>query len=131
VPIISWITPSDQTNLRLKSASSLCQGAKHFFYWTYGPTATSTENYWSDLRSEYDGVAAVARQLAAAEHVIAPGEFRKTRLALLYSISSDLWQPFGYVHMLERRATYFSLVHEQYLVDMLTEQDIEIGRAHV
>jgi hypothetical protein len=31
---------------------------------------------------------------------------RKTRVALLYSISSDLWQPWGYIHMLERRATY-------------------------
>jgi len=128
MPIIAWITPSDETNLRLKSASALCQGAKHFFYWTYGPTATSTENYWSDLRSAYDGVAAMARQLAAAEHIIAPGKMRKTRVALLYSISSDLWQPFGYVHMLERRLTYFSLIHDQYLVDMLTEEDIDAGR---
>ncbi len=128
LPTIAWITPSDETNLRLKTTSALCQGAKHFFYWTYGPTATSTENYWSDLRSAYDGIASMTRNLAAAEHIIAPGKPRKTRVALLYSISSDLWQPFGYVHMLERRATYLSLVHEQYLVDMLTEEDIESGR---
>jgi len=128
IPIIAWITPSDETNLRLKSASAMCQGAKHFFYWTYGPTATSTENYWSDLRSAYDGVVNVTRQLAAAEHIVAPGKTRRTRLALLYSISSDLWQPFGYVHMLERRGTYLSLVHDQYLVDMLTEEDIDAGR---
>ncbi len=128
MPIMAWITPSDETNLRLKTASALCQGAKHFFYWTYGPTATSTENYWSDLRGAYGGVAAVARQLAAAEPIISPGRTRKTRLALLYSVSSDLWQPFGYVHMLERRATYLALVHRQYLVDMLTEEDVEAGR---
>ena len=128
LPIIAWITPSDETNLRLKSASALCQGAKHFFYWTYGPTATSTENYWSDLRSAYDGVATMTRHLAEAEHIVAPGTTRKTRLALLYSISSDLWQPFGYVHMLERRTTYLALVHRQYLVDMLTEEDVEAGR---
>ena len=128
LPVMAWITPSDETNLRLKTASALCQGAKHFFYWTYGPTATSTENYWSDLRSEYDGIAAVTRQLAAAEAVLADGRPRKTRVALLYSISSDLWQPFDYVHMLERRAIYLSLVHDQYLVDFLTEQDVEAGR---
>jgi len=131
LPIMAWITPSDETNLRLKTASALCQGAKHFFYWTYGPTATSTENYWSDLRSAYDGIVAVTRQLAAAEHIIAPGHTRPTRVALLYSLSSDLWQPFGYVHMLERRLTYFSLIHDQYLVDMLTEQDIEDGRRRI
>ncbi len=128
LPIIAWITPSDETNLRLKSASALCQGAKHFFYWTYGPTATSTENYWSDLRGAYHGVVAMTGQLAAAEHILAPGKTRKTRVALLYSISSDLWQPFGYVHMLERRGTYLSLVHDQYLVDMLTEEDLDAPR---
>ena len=128
IPIIAWITPSDETNLRLKSSSALCQGAKNFFYWTYGPTATSTENYWSDLRSAYDGVVNISRLLAKAEHIIHPGKTRKTKVALLYSISSDLWQPFGYVHMLERRATYLSLIHDQYLVDMLTEEDVEADR---
>lgn len=128
LPIIAWITPSDETNLRLKSASALCQGAKHFFYWTYGPTAFGTENYWSDLRGEYDGIAKMARQIAAAEHILAPGTLRRTRVALLYSISSDLWQPFGYIHMLERRATYLSLVHQQYLVDIITEEDVEAAR---
>lgn len=128
LPIITWVTPSNEKNLRLKSASALCQGAKHFFYWTYGPTATSTENYWSDLRGAYDGVVHLTRQLAGAEHIIAPGRTRPTRVALLYSLSSDLWQPFGYVAMAERRLTYFSLVHDQYLVDMLTERDVEEGR---
>jgi len=127
-PIIAWITPSDEANLRLKAGSALCQGAKHFFFWTYGPTCTSTENYWSDLRGAYDGIVHVTRQLAAAEDLLAPGRPRKTRLALLYSISSDLWQPFGYLHMLERRGTYLSLVHDQYLVDMLTEEDVDAGR---
>ncbi|NQU11430.1 hypothetical protein HQ590_11605 [bacterium] len=128
LPICSWITPSDETNLLLKSTSALAQGSKHFFYWAFGPTAFGSENYWSDLRSEYDGIARFVRQLAAAEHITGPGTVRKTKVALLYSISSDLWQPFGYIHMLERRGVYLSLIHDQYLVDMLTEQDIEAGR---
>jgi len=128
VPIIAWITPSDETNLRLKSASALCQGAKHFFYWTYGPTCTSTENYWSDLRGEYDGIAAVTRQLAQCGDIVTKGRMPRTRLAMLYSISSDLWQPFDYLHMLERRCTYLSLVHDQYLVDLIPEADVERGR---
>jgi hypothetical protein len=127
-PIIVWITPSDQTNLVLKSSSALSQGAKHFHYWAYGPTATSTENYWSDLRGAYDGIARMTRQLAGAEHVIAAGRTRPTRVALLYSLSADLWQPWGYIHMLERRAVYLALVHEHYLVDMVTEEDVAAGR---
>lgn len=128
VPIIAWITPSDETNLVLKTTSALCQGARHFFYWTYGPTATSTENYWSDLRGAFPGVARMARQMAFGEPITSDGRQRPTRVALLYSISSDLWQPFGYVHMLERRLTYLALVHDQFAVDFLTEEDIQAGR---
>jgi hypothetical protein len=128
LPIMAWITPSDATGFALKAASALAQGAKHCFFWTYGPTCLSTENYWSDLRGAYDGVARHARQLAGAEAIVAPGTTRRTRVALLYSISADLWQPFGYVHMLERRATYLALVHHQYLVDLLAEEDVVAGR---
>jgi len=128
MPVMAWITPSDETNLRLKSASALCQGAKHFFYWTYGPTATSTENYWSDLKSAYSGIVHISNQLARAETILAQGTMRPTKVALLYSISSDLWQPFGYAGMLERRLIYFALVHSHYLVDMLTEEDVIGGR---
>ncbi|HRS05707.1 MAG TPA: hypothetical protein P5065_01515 [Candidatus Ratteibacteria bacterium] len=128
MPIMAWITPSNEINLRLKTASALCQGTKHFFYWTYGPTATSTENYWSDLRGEYDGIAAMTKHLSKAEKILVDGKLRPTKVALLYSISSDLWQPFGYVNMLERRLTYLALVHQQYLVDMLTEEDVIAGK---
>ncbi len=128
LPIMAWITPSDERNLRLKAASSLCQGAKHFFYWTYGPTATSTENYWSDQPGSYPGMARLSRMLEFGEPIIGPGKPRPTRVALLYSVSSDYWQPFGYAHMLERRGLYLALVHEHYLVDLITEEDFAAGR---
>lgn len=128
MPVIAWITPSDERNLRLKAASALAQGAKNIFYWTYGPTATSTENYWSDQRGSYPGMARVSRLMEFGEPIIAPGKPRQTRVALLYSISSDLWQPYGYMHMLERRGLYLALIHDQFLVDLLTEEDLAAGR---
>ena len=57
-------------------------------------TCTSTENYWSDLGA-YDGMVHLSRQLAFSEPVIAEGRLRPARIAILYSISSDLWQPFA------------------------------------
>jgi len=128
VPIIAWITPSNEENFRLKTASALAQGAKHFFFWTYGPSCTSTENYWSDIRGAHDGVATLARQLAFVEPIIHKGALRPAKIAILYSISSDLWQPFGYLHMLERRCAYLAMVHAQHRVDFITEDDIEAGR---
>jgi hypothetical protein len=128
LPIQTWLTVSDERNLRLKAASSLCQGGKNFYYWTYGPTATSTENYWSDQYGSYPGMAHLSKLLEVGEPIIEPGKLRPTRVALLYSISSDYWQPFGYAHMLDRRGLYLALVHEQYLVDMVTEEDVVAGR---
>src|SRR4029077_3521179 len=66
--------------------------------------------------------------LEFGEKVLVSGKPRRTRVALLYSLSSDLWQPFGYIHMLERRGLYLALVHDQYLVDLITEEDVESGR---
>jgi hypothetical protein len=123
-----WITVSDERNFRLKAASALCQGTKNFYYWTYGPTCLSTENYWSDQPGSYPGMARLSRMLEMGEPIIGPGKPRPTRVALLYCISSDYWQPFGYAHMLDRRGLYLALVHDQYLVDMLTEDDVAAGR---
>jgi hypothetical protein len=127
-PTQMWITVSDERNFRLKATSALCQGSKHFYYWTYGPTCVSTENYWSDQPGSYPGMARLSRMLEMGEPIIGPGKPRPTRVALLYSISSDYWQPFGYAHMLDRRGLYLALVHDQYLVDMLTEEDLTAGR---
>ncbi|MEO5802968.1 MAG: beta-galactosidase trimerization domain-containing protein [Verrucomicrobiota bacterium] len=127
MPIMTWITPSDEHNLRLKAASALAQGSKNFFYWTYGPTSTSTENYWSDQPGSYPGMAQLSHVLEFGEKIIAPGKPRPTRVALLYSISSDLWQTYGYAQMLERRGIYLALIHEQYLVDLVTEEDVAAG----
>jgi hypothetical protein len=128
IPILALITPGDARNVILKSFSSLAQGARHFWYWHFGPTYMSTENYWSDIRGEYDGVVRVARSCAAAEDLLLGGRRRPAKVALLYSLSSDIWKPFGYAPMLERRLTWFSLVHSQYLVDLLTEEDAAAGR---
>lgn len=128
MPMMVWITPSDEKNVRLKFSSCLAQGVKNVFFWAYGPTNMQTENYWSDLRSEYDGVAAISRLLANGEDLLVPGRLRPTRLAVLFSISSDIWQPYGYASQLERRLTYFSLIHDQYPVDFLSEEDVAAGR---
>src|SRR4029079_13073513 len=94
----------------------------------YGPTATSTENYWSDQPGAYQGMVHLSRMLEFGEPILVPGKPRGSKVALLYSISSDLWQPFGCIHMLERRGLYFALIHEQFGVDLLTERDVVAGR---
>ncbi len=123
----SLITPSDDGYLRLKAYSALGQGCKSFFFWTYGPTYIGTENYWSDLRSQYDGVAKVTRAMAKAEDVLADAKVVGDAVAILYAVSHDYWhtdQPAAFV---EKRLLWHGLRHVGIQPDFVSEEDVEAG----
>jgi hypothetical protein len=122
------ITVSDDRYLRLKAFSALGQGVKSFFFWTFGPTYIGTENYWSDLRSEYDGIAKLSRTLAKAEDVLYPAKPARDPVAILYSVSHDIWhtdQPAAFV---EKRLLWHALRHLHVQPDFVREEDVEAGR---
>ncbi|MGI8787438.1 MAG: hypothetical protein ACR2HG_06745 [Pyrinomonadaceae bacterium] len=122
------ITPSDDEYLRLKAFSSLGQGAKSFFFWTFGPTYIGTENYWSDLRSEYDGIAKLNRTLEKAEDVLYPANTVTDPVAILYSVSHDIWDTDNHTAFAEKRLLWHALRHLQIQPNFLREEDIEAGR---
>ena len=126
--LMSLITPSDDGYLRLKAYSALGQGAKTFFFWTYGPTCIGTENYWSDLRSEYDGLAKFTRALAAAEDVVYEAATVRDPVAILYSVSHDIWHNDDPASFVENRLTWHALRHLGVQPDLLREEDVEAGR---
>ena len=121
------ITPSDDGYLRLKAYSAIGQGAKSFFMWCYGPTFIGTENYWSDLRSEYDGIAKLTAALEKSEDLLADAKTVRDPVAILYSVSHDLWHtddPAGFV---ENRLTWCALRHLGIQPDLLREENVEAG----
>lgn len=122
------LTVSDEKYLRLKAFSSLGQGAKSFFYWTYGPTYIGTENYWSDLRSMYDGIAKVHRDLEKAEDVLVPAKTVTDPVAILYSVSHDLWHTNDQAAFVEKRLLWHGLRHLQIQPNFLREEDVEEGK---
>ena len=126
--LMGLITPSDDGYLRLKAYSVLGQGAKTFFFWTFGPTYIGTENYWSDLRSEYDGVARFTRALAASEDVLFDAATVRDPVAVLYSVSHDLWHTDDPASFVENRLTWHALRHLGVQPDFLSEEDAEAGR---
>lgn len=121
------ITPSDDGYLQLKAYSALGQGAKSFFFWTYGPTYIGTENYWSDLRSEYDGIAKLNRALQQAEDVLYPAKTVADPAAILYSVSHDIWNTNNHSAFVEKRFLWHALRHLQIQPNFLREEDIEAG----
>lgn len=122
------ITPSDDAYLRLKAYSSLGQGAKSFFFWTFGPTYIGTENYWSDLRSEYDGIAKLNRALEKSEEVLYPAQPVRDPVAILYSVSHDIWHTDDPAAFVEKRLLWHALRHLQVQPDFLREEEISAGR---
>jgi hypothetical protein len=124
----SLITPSDDAYLRLKGYSAIGQGSKSFFFWTFGPTYIGTENYWSDLRSEYDGIAKLSRAVAKAEHVLHPAKVVRDPVAILYSVSHDVWHTDNAAAFVEKRLLWHALRHAHVQPDFLREEDVEAGR---
>jgi hypothetical protein len=119
------LTVSDEKYLRLKAFSSLGQGVKSFFYWTYGPTYIGTENYWSDLRSMYDGIAKVHRDIEKSEDVLYPAKTVIDPVAILYSVSHDLWHTNDQAAFVEKRLLWHGLRHLQIQPNFLREEDVE------
>jgi len=120
----SLITPSDDKYLRLKAYSALGQGAKSFFFWTFGPTFIGTENYWSDLRSEYDGIAKLSRALAKSENVLYPARPVRDPVAVLYSVSHDIWNTDDPAAFVEKRLLWHALRHLHVQPDFVREEDV-------
>ncbi len=126
--LLSLITPSDDAYLRLKAFSTLGQGAKAFYFWAYGPTYLGTENYWSDLRSEYEGIAKFTRVLQKAEDVLAATQVVSDPVAILYSVSHDLWNTDRTAAFVEKRLLWHALRHLSIQPDFLCEEDVLAGR---
>ena len=122
------ITVSDDAYLRLKAFSALGQGVKSFFFWTFGPTYIGTENYWSDLRSEYDGIAKLGRTLQKAESILYPAQPVRDPVAILYSVSHDIWHSDSPAAFTEKRLLWHALRHLHVQPDFLREEDVEAGR---
>lgn len=122
------ITVSDDKYLRLKAYSSLAQGAKSFFFWTYGPTYIGTENYWSDLKSEYDGIAKLNRSLAQAEDTLMAAQPVRDPVAIVYSVSHDLWHTDNPAALVEKRLLWHALRHLQVQPDFLREEALAAGQ---
>jgi hypothetical protein len=121
------ITPSDERYLRLKAYSNIGQGSKSIFYWTFGPTFIGTENYWSDLRSMYDGIARTSRAIEQAEPVLYPARTVSDPVAILYSVSHDLWHTDDPAVFVETRLLWAALRHLSVQPDFLGEDEVEAG----
>jgi hypothetical protein len=126
--LMGLITPSDDKYLRLKAYSNIGQGSKTLYYWTFSPTYIGTENYWSDLKSMYFGIAKTSRALVATENILYPAKTVSDRVAILYSVSHDLWNVDSPSAFSEKRLSWHALRHLSVQPDYLSEDAVVSGR---
>ncbi len=123
----TFLTVSDDKYLRLKAYSAIGQGVKSFYFWAYGPTSIGTENYWSDLKSEYIGIAKLNQTLENVENVVYPAKTVSDPVAILYSVSHDIWNNDKQSVFTERRLLWHGLRHLHIQPNFVREEDIDLG----
>ena len=124
-PISLCVTEGNGISTRQKTYSALSNGAKMIHYYGYGP-AYNKEDYgsWSDNKDRVKEIAKLTREIGKVEDILLPAHLRPAETAILYSLSSDIWEKPTEPYILERRYVHLALLHDQVPVDFITEEDI-------
>ncbi len=113
-----------------KAATEIGHGAKSIFFYNYGPLYTGASDAQSDRYYKYSVLREFNYAVGTVEDYLETSEVPQSRIALLYSHTTDIWT-MDEGHSLfgkERMYLYLILRHLGYPVDILTEDDVIDGR---
>jgi hypothetical protein len=125
-PVGMYLIANDATTLPLRTCSALMHGAKCLNFYCYGPYYAFANGTLSENIPSQKALAAVTREIAKADHVLAPGAVPSAQVAVSYFKSHEIWQTDVAIQV-ERRNTYLALTHSNYPVDFLDEPMVEQG----
>lgn len=114
---------------KLRAYSDMAQGAKSLNFYAYGPLYQGHEPGWSKRPDTFWAIAQINHEIGAAEHILIDAMPKPASTAIIYSVSSDIWdisKDNAQGH--ERMHTYIAMRHGQVAVDILSEQDVIEGR---
>ncbi len=120
LPIGFYNTFDQADPLRLKTLLGIAHGVKTVYFWDYGPTYAATENFWSDSRETYTGVAEITREVAFADELILAGKPARAKVGLVYATTEDIWEPI-LAMSIERQLLHIALDQDRYVTDLLNE----------
>ncbi len=126
LPVGMYLIANDATTLPLRTCSALMHGAKCLNFYCYGPYYAFADGTLSENVPAQKALAAVTREIAKADHLLAPGIVPSTQVAVSYFKSHEIWQTDTAIQV-ERRNTYLALTHDNYPVDFLDEPMVEQG----
>lgn len=119
-PMMHCVEPSF-----LRAYTQLANQCKLISYYNYGPSYEVTEGYWSGGFYYHCVVQQVNNLAAQVDDILGPGRMRPSRVALLYSMSTEIWSPKS--SFVDKRASFLALAHEYFQPELVTEEQIEAG----
>lgn len=119
-PMMHCVNPS-----LFRAYTQLANQCKFISYYTYGPDYLATEGYWSNQEWAPQAVQLINRQAALVDDILGPGLMRPSRVAMLYSMSQEVWWPAQ--SFPDKRATFLALAHEHFQPELVTEEQIAEG----
>jgi len=106
----------------IRAFTQIANNVKYQSYWCWGPEYNMTEWYWSESPECYEAVASIAEHCSLVDDVIATGIMRDSRVAELFSMSSEYWG--GQTAFTDKRPAFLALSHEYYKPYLVNEDQI-------
>lgn len=119
-PMMYCVSPS-----LFRALTQLANQCKLISYYNYGPSYEVTEGYWSGSEWAHYVVQQVNHQAARVDDILGPGVMRPSRVAMLYSMSNEIWWPKS--SFADKRAAFLALSHEYFQPELITEDQIAAG----
>jgi len=108
-----------------RAYTMLANQVKHISFWAYGPTYAATEGTWSDNPGNHRDASFISNRIAQVDDILPKARMRPSRVAMLYSLSNEYWDPTS--SYADKRSAFLNLSHEYFQPEVVTEEQIEKG----
>ena len=119
-PMMHCVHPS-----LFRAYTQLANQCKLISYYNYGPDYIGAEGAWSGEDWPRYAVHHISNQASLADDILGPGCMRPSRVAMLYSMSTEYRAP--QVSFRDKRATFLALSHDYYQPELVNEDQIAGG----
>ena len=108
-----------------RAYTQVANQCKTISYWTFGPSYSATEGFWSDSPGSHRAVHTLNNRAAQVDDILGTAVMRPSRVAMLYSHATHIWSSADSYH--DKRAAFLGLSHEYYQPELVTEEQIADG----
>ena len=106
----------------LRAYAQFGNNCKLVSFYNYGPYYAATEGMWSESAGSHRTAHLLNNLLAQCDDLAGSGVLRPSRVAMLYSRSTEYWNPTATFP--DKRAAFLGLSHEYFQPELVTEEQV-------